>query len=244
MDYNETPGRTTFDAFQQAWAILWKSPLMWAVTMLVVMALTQVVSVPFMIPMQMQIFAGAQAHRNDPFWLIHSPMYWGTLGLQVGAAVFVYPLYTGIMRAGLRVFRGEVMNPGMIFEFNGMYWRLVGLWALTIPAMFVGIMLCYIPGLMVIVISNIAQLLVIERKMNVLEAIDLSARSLWPSIWTAVGVIFVAALASCAGLVACCVGMIVTMPIMYIACGILYAQLFDPVPTSMFMTPPVPPAES
>lgn len=69
-------------------------------------------------------------------------------------------------------------------------------------------------------------LLILDKGLKAMEAMKLSFRVTQLRFWKLVGFFLVMGLLACAGVVACCVGIFVVMPVMYAAIARLYEDIF------------------
>lgn len=232
--------KATFNAFNEAWDLLWSDSKTWALSMLVFLIASYAIELPVSIPSQLYLQAFINDHPTmRPFELFTSPMYLGVMVAQAIAGSFAMPFATGYARMGLRAFRGQQPDLAMVFQLDGRYWSLVLYWLLHQMLLLALTCLLVIPGIVFFTLMLSASLLVLERRMDPVDAMKLSGKTAWPSFWPLFGVVIVSSLAGAMGIIACCVGALFTMPVIYLAQAAVYRQLFEGSPSEPCPAPPI-----
>jgi uncharacterized membrane protein len=92
----------------------------------------------------------------------------------------------------------------------------------------VGFFLCIVPGVYLAVGYVFAVPLVIDKKLEFWTAMEVSRRVVQQHWWTMFGLMIVAFLISIAGVLACGVGIFLTVPVALAAVMYAYEDLFKP----------------
>jgi len=135
-------------------------------------------------------------------------------------------IQAGIVKASLGITRGEAITAGN--AFGGIDWVQVVVTALVIGVLtFIGLILCVLPGIVVVFFTSFALYFVIDRNMQALDAIKASftmvTRNFGPLI-----LFFLAALAAyIVGACLCGVGLLAAIPIVVIAQAYTFRTLND-----------------
>jgi uncharacterized membrane protein len=136
---------------------------------------------------------------------------------------------SGIIKGSLGLTRGQPISFGGAFA--GINWGNVILTALlTAAATFVGLVLCILPGLVVLFLTSYALFFVVDRDMGAVDAIKASIHLTTHNIGTLL-LFFLASLAvEIIGACLCGVGLLVAIPLVVIAQAYTFRTLTgDPV---------------
>ncbi len=130
----------------------------------------------------------------------------------------------GLIRGALGITEGRPFQAAEVFKFDRIGPVIVT--SLIVgAATFVGLILCYLPGLVIMFATSYSLYFVIDKNLAPVEAIkasvDLVKNNLGPTlIWYIVG-----GLIASAGAIVCGIGMLVTLPIMLIGTAFTYKKL-------------------
>jgi hypothetical protein len=220
------------DAIGEAWTWIMREAGVWPIAALLYWLISVAASMPFSLPSLLERprmpRPGAGLWEFMP-WNQHSPaLVILNYGGGIAVAIFLYPLLAGIMFAALRRLRGEQIDVGRIFELRGRYWALAATGAIVLSITYVAFAACILPVLFVAPLFMLAPLLVLDRGLGPWEAIQLSAKTVGDHYWSAFGFYIVVGLASALGVFACCIGLVFTIPIQWLACAIVYNEFFPP----------------
>ena len=139
------------------------------------------------------------------------------------------PIAGGLYYVFLRRIRGEEVAAGDVFA--GFSLALVNLVLVAIVSNLltaVGFFLCVVPGVYLAVGYVFAVPLVIDKKLEFWPAMEVSRRVVQRHWWTMFGLMIVAFLISIAGVLACGVGIFLTVPVAVAALMYAYEDLFRP----------------
>ena len=157
----------------------------------------------------------------------------GILILFVVSWLFA-PVYTvlmgGLFKYYIKLIRGEPASVGDAFSGFGCFVQLVLLgWVMNL-LVWIGMLFCVIPGYYLAVAWYFALPLVIDRKMNFWEAMELSRKVVNKHWFLVFALTLVAGLLAISGVIACCIGIFVTMPLGFVALMYAYEDIFGPPP--------------
>ena len=170
------------------------------------------------------------------FWLLVGASFIGGLiaggfGLPwVGAIIALFvggPMMGGVYALYLKRIRGQ---PAMFGDaFLGFSVAFVPLMLARMVSVFLtglGFLLCALPGIYLTVSWVFVLPLVIDKKLDFWPAMELSRRVVTKHWWLMLGFLIVCGLVVLAGLLACCVGVFVTMAIAQAALMYAYEDIF------------------
>jgi uncharacterized membrane protein len=145
----------------------------------------------------------------------------------LGAPVYLV-LMAGLMKYFLMLIRGEPAGIGDAFAgFGPMIGQLILLGLVMNLLTLIGYALCVIPGIFLQVAWLFALPLVIDRQMNFWDAMELSRKMVCKHWFIVFAFLIVYGLVVMAGLIACCIGILVTTPIGLGAWMYAYETIFS-----------------
>jgi hypothetical protein len=156
----------------------------------------------------------------------------GGILIVVLVSILSAPIYmvlmSGLMVYFLKLIRGEPASVGDAFSgFGPMIGQLVLLGLVTNVLALIGYALCIIPGLFLQVAWLFALPLVIDRRMNFWDAMELSRKMVCKHWFIVFAFLIVYGLVVLAGVIACCIGILVTIPIGLGAWMYAYETIFS-----------------
>lgn len=194
--------------------------------------------------------AGSQTAQVDPnnpaaaFTMIGANLGASLIGQVIGILVGAF-FMAGLYKMALNQIDGHPVSVNDLFS-GGQYFgqMLIGQVIFNI-ALFIGFLLCCIPGLLVMGGLMFWTPLVVDRKMDAITAMTTSWNTLKSQVFTAIGFWIVAALAAMLGLIACGVGVLFTAPIGILAPALVYRNFFPaqgsaPQDQPNYPPPPIP----
>jgi GYF domain 2 len=142
----------------------------------------------------------------------------------------VYAVFmAGLLKYYLKLIRGESAGIGDAFSgFGPSLGQLVLLGLVMNILTIIGYALCIIPGIYLAVAWFFSIPLVIDRQMGFWQALELSRKMVSKHWFMVFGFLLVYGLLVMAGLIACCVGIFVTLPIGLGALMYAYETVFSP----------------
>ena len=148
---------------------------------------------------------------------------------QFASALVILPVQYGLQWQALKVVRGEQAGWRDVFHGYRNLFGLLGLTLLTGIIVTLGYILCIVPGLLASGITLFAPLLLIDKSIGPVEAIETCFRVFRPHMWMSIVFLIVYTLLGAVGAVLCCVGMIFTYPIFTVAIAYHYNLFFPPI---------------
>jgi hypothetical protein len=147
------------------------------------------------------------------------------------------PIYAvfmaGLFKYYLKLIRGESAGIGDAFSgFGPSIGQLVLLGLVMNTLVMIGYVLCLVPGIYLAVAWFFSMPLVIDRQMGFWQAMELSRKMVNKHWFLMFAFLLVYGLLSMAGLIACCIGIFVTLPIGLAALMYAYETVFSPSQTS------------
>ncbi len=171
------------------------------------------------------------------------PLVGGTLlvflvsfGLAIVPVIgwFADALVSSVMGGGLfymflRRIRGEPVTAGDVFAgFSIAFANLLLCGVVSQILVGLGVILCVLPGIYLAVGYAFALPLVIDRKLEFWTAMEVSRRVVHPQWFSIFGLVIVAGLIGALGLLACGIGVFVTIPVATAGIAYAYEDLFPP----------------
>ncbi len=140
----------------------------------------------------------------------------------------VYTVFTaGLFKYYLKLIRGEDATIGDAFSgFGSSLGQLVLLSLVQMIFVLIGYALCLIPGIYLAVAWYFSIPLVIDKRMGFWEALELSRKLVSKHWFIVFAFMIVYGLLVMAGVLACCIGIFVTMPIGFAALMYAYETIF------------------
>jgi hypothetical protein len=110
---------------------------------------------------------------------------------------------------------------------------------LYVLAVYVGLALCIVPGIYVAGALAFAPIIAAKEGLGPIQAMQRSYEMLKPHAWLYFCFMLVAVIVSFLGIIACCIGIIFTMPVMHICMALHYREFRGPL-NQGFVAPQVP----
>jgi len=219
------------DAFNYGWTKFRQNlgPILLAA--LVYIAVIIVVEIIFFALFGGLASSSTQAQYEDGVLVGYETSGGGFFLTLVLAAIFgvVFVVLGAIMQAGisrgvLAITYGRPLEVGTMFKFDNVVTvilagLLVGL------AYGVGIVLCVIPGLIVLFFSQFYVWFIVDKQLGVVDSIKASFGLVNKNLGTMVGFFVVSLAAYVVGALLCGIGLLVAVPVVYIATGYAYRRL-------------------
>ncbi|MEZ5380808.1 MAG: hypothetical protein R2754_03310 [Microthrixaceae bacterium] len=130
----------------------------------------------------------------------------------------------GLIRAGLAATRGEKPTMEHLTDMSdiGPYVVLSAILGLAVG---IGTFFCYIPGILIAVVTGFGYTVQLDQKLEPVEAIKQAVAMVQANPGPALGGLFLAGLIGQIGILACCIGIFFTWPIGWMTNVHLYKQL-------------------
>jgi hypothetical protein len=166
-------------------------------------------------------------------WTLVTEKFWLSVGVGlVGLVLFNVPLLAGPAYAGLfwfflrRIRREEAKFEDLFAPFSVAFvpTLVAGIvWSLLVS---VGILLCFIPGLVFSAIWAFTWPLLMDKRLDFWPAMEVSRRVLWANVWGALGLFLMGMLVILLGELCLCVGVFVAFPVVIAAQAYAYEDFF------------------
>jgi uncharacterized membrane protein len=130
----------------------------------------------------------------------------------------------GLIRASLDITEGKPFLTSTVFRFDKIGSVIVTSLIIA-AATFVGMILCYLPGLIVAFLTSYSLYFVMDKGLAPVDAIKASVNLVKDNIGTTLIWYIVGGLVAGAGAIACGVGLLVTIPIFLIGTAFTYKHL-------------------
>lgn len=199
----------SFDSISQAWKYLQPNLGPWIGATLIYMVISGLLNV--LLPKQ----PNGQPQINATYWLI-------TFVSFVVGQYFV----GGLMRMAIGTVRTGRTEFGSLFSAFDVLPSLIGAGILTSLASALGMVLCIVPGLLLLGLFLFVTPLIVDQKKGALDAIGTSFNTLKPQMWMALLYVIVVALLAFSGALACGVGILVTIPLAILSLAVTYRDFF------------------
>ncbi|MHB8522556.1 MAG: GYF domain-containing protein [Limisphaerales bacterium] len=168
-----------------------------------------------------RLIEGIQHRRFEPV-----PAFVVFLSSLAGSLLYGI-LYGGLYLFFLKLIRGEAVNPGILFAGFGPSALPLLVASLLISLLtLLGIACCLLPGIYLSVSWLFAFPLIIDRRMDFWPAMELSRKLVTRHWWMVFALAVVAGLLAFAGVILCCIGILVTVPISMGALMYAYEDIF------------------
>ena len=155
----------------------------------------------------------------------------GFVGLLLGTALYalVITVLVAVMQAGLArgvlaITYGRPLDVATMFKFDNVVTVIVASLVVGLGTA-VGYFLCFIPGLIVMFFSQFYVWFIVDKQMGALDAIKASFALVNKNIGTLIGFFLASLVAYIVGAILCGIGLLVAIPVIYIAQGFTYRRL-------------------
>jgi hypothetical protein len=139
--------------------------------------------------------------------------------------VATYVIGGGMFLMALRQIRGEPIEISMVFAGLSRAGSLVGFGLLQMVLYMAGAIFCLVPGLIVLGVTMFGPLFIMDRRMGAIEAMRSSYEALKPHLWMSVLFVMVAYILASIGIAACFVGIVASLPFMYLMIALGYRDV-------------------
>lgn len=211
-----------FEFIGKAWEMIKTNFGQWAVASIVFIVLSYAIAIPGII---LQLATGNSGPEVATRGISASFIIVMAISYIIQYA-FAGVLAAGFIRFVLHQLDGNAADFGQIFvPFRNLIPNMITS-LITYLMIFVGVICCVIPGIYLCGNLGFTNVLVTEGNLQPGESIRLSFDRMKPHAWNMFGLGLVAGLASILGVFACCIGVLVTLPIFYIVLAMQFRVLF------------------
>lgn len=212
-----SPPRVRFEAIGGAWALYQQQMGTWILIGLItggILIISQML-LSFIVP-------SPQPERFDLRYLLS--LFYSPRNILLGIVTgILYALVEAAMvRAALKQIRGEGASVSALIEIADVAGKLVLLGLVQSILSTIAGLLCVLPTFVVWALLLFAVPLVVDQKMEPLDAIRQSYNMLRSQWLTALLFSIAAGLVSAAGAILCCVGVVLTIPLYPLSIALLY----------------------
>jgi len=174
------------------------------------------------------VMAGLMAASEDP-----SAMVMLQFLVQFGINLIVMPMTMGIAMIGIRRSVGASINAGMVFNYFSKMLPLFVTMFLMYLMIAIGFMLLILPGIYLMIAYYMAMPLVVEKGMSPWQAMETSRKAITHRWFSVFFLIIIMTLIISISSIPLGIGMIWTLPMLIIALGILYRNMFGVEPATI-----------
>lgn len=159
--------------------------------------------------------------------MIYSPNYLTSSVISMLIGALVTPILYGILYLAYKADHNEVIEFGDIFYAykEGRFGKSVLLALISTILMYIGLVLCFIPGIVLAIFLTLAIPFLLFSEASPIEAIKASFAVVSKNFGGFTLMFFVFVLLILLGFFMCCVGLLATVPIMYIIMYVLYKEV-------------------
>lgn len=135
-----------------------------------------------------------------------------------------YLVQMAIIRATLMITNGEQVTLNRMFSTERIG-TFIAAAVLVVIGTYIGMVLCFIPGLIFMFFSFFFGWFVIDKQMGAVESIQASFRLVNQNMGTCVGLIIGSFIAYAVGAILCGIGLLVAIPVIVLATGYSYRRM-------------------
>ncbi|PHQ65074.1 MAG: hypothetical protein COB99_06150 [Sulfurimonas sp.] len=141
--------------------------------------------------------------------------------------LFTLPILIGIMILGVKSAREEELTIPSIFDYFGMIIPIMLAYVAMSIILSIGFILLIIPGIYLAVSYAFVYTLIVDKGLNVWEAMELSRKTVTEQWFKFFGLSLLSGIIIIISAIPLGIGLIWSIPTTYIAYGLLYHGLFD-----------------
>ncbi len=230
-EFDRPPG-VYFDAVGDAWTLVKRDLGTWVALLLVAIVIASLIALPFQsIGIVMQ--GGLQPTPGDTN--IGAMIIANVLSF-IGSAMG-FPVYAGLLYAALKQIRGESISISDLFKGFSHFVPLALFGVLYHVLVLIACLLCLFPGVFAIGVLAPGMLLIMDRGYGPVQALTEGMRTLGNQAWMlGLFLIVVYVAMSMLGTLMCCIGLLVTLPIVVVSMALHY-NYFWPTQTQQVVMP-------
>jgi hypothetical protein len=150
---------------------------------------------------------------------IFGSIIFSLINLVVSSAISII-----LIRAVLAVVDGKQIDTAELFSTDNLGPYIIGALLFALGA-WIGLILCIIPGLIFMFLASFWNFYIVDKGLEPVEAIKASIELVQKNVGTVLIWAIVSTLLVIVGLIVCCVGTIVAIPVVYIGHAYLYRRL-------------------
>jgi uncharacterized membrane protein len=221
-----------YDFISESWEMIKKNMGVYVVAVLLAGIISQVINFPFSMISNNLLYGnplGVQSTKPGEFPQVNWVMAPFAIILLLVPGAISQVINIGISLCALEEADTGTTNLNTMFSGFRNFVPVALTTLLYVLAVYVGLFLCIVPGIYVAGVFTFAPIISAKEGLGPIEAMKKSYSMLRTNAWAIFGVLFVSLLASCLGIIACCVGVLFTAPIMYICLALHYREFRGPL---------------
>ena len=141
--------------------------------------------------------------------------------------LFTLPILIGVMFLGIKKAREETLNIPSIFDYFGMIIPIMLAYVAMTIIITIGFVLLIIPGIYLAVSYAFVYTLIVDKGLDIWEAMELSRKTVTEQWFKFFGLSILSGIIIVISAIPLGIGLIWSIPMTYIAYGLLYHRLFD-----------------
>jgi hypothetical protein len=221
------PARVKFEVLNEAWALFKQQSGVWIGAICLAIG----AAIALYIGMFIAMFAavGPEAFNSPNVKLTDHQatmmlVVMGTVG--VAGWILMTLITAGLHNMALKQVRGEITSIADMFSVTSMLPNILLASILTWLAMVAGMILCVFPYYIVNGMLMFTLPLIIDQRMGAIEAMNKSWNALKSNMLMATLFMFIMPMVASLGIMACGIGIVVTLPLYFLAIAITYRDFF------------------
>jgi hypothetical protein len=222
------PAKVSFDSIEVAWNLTKSDYGTWIPAFLLMALLVSLVNVPISL-LSNYIAYGSLATPPMDYSSTFFKWYGISMGLGIISQGFSYVFLGGVLNIAYKKLSGEPATVADLFSGFSKFGQLFAAGVLVYVASLLATCLLIIPGIYLAGAFAFTPLIIIRQDMGAIDAMKKSMDTLrGGQAFMMFFLLFVAALASALGFIACFVGVIFTLPIVYCTIAASYYNFYPP----------------
>jgi hypothetical protein len=236
--------RVRFEAIGEGWRFMTKEMGTWVAAILITIILEIALSfaTSFFLDVVMDIQAIEITYGQYRFAFALAA---GDIALQIGltilSGIFQFVLYAGLYYMAVRQVTGQQIELSDMFSGFARVKELALAYFLVAIIIGAGTFLCLLPGLFLAGLLMLTVPIIMHQHVGAVEAMERSFEALKRQWWLPGIFLFVLWIVTALGLCACCIGLLWTLPLLYLCHAIVYRDFFYGPPTPSYAPYGVPP---
>jgi hypothetical protein len=223
---SQPPKGISFDILTDAFNMFGREWKTWTLAALPMLLLTVVWFIYYfmgMMPLMEATETNSTINEADIIWSFS--MMFGSMAVYY---LGYYVLLAGLVHMGVQQAKGLPISVKDAFTFGGRFFQVVLATIVVSVVTIVGFFLCFIPGILVAIVSVIVFPLITDRKLDAFSAVGESWRMLWPHVGMVFVLQLVANMIAGFSVYVCGVGALFGYSIVALCMALKYTRLYYP----------------
>lgn len=206
----------SFSLISEAWDVIKNNMAVYVLGTLIWLVVIYGVSLVLQLP----LMTNTRGMADDPLFMYKSPLYWLANFLSMILSIL---MMASLTKAALKDFRGEKAEFGDLFSIfsDGLGAVIIAGLLITIGT-YIGALFCVLPGIAFYILTIVAVPAIIDQKLSAVDAIKWSIEKVKSHFWITLGLIIVTGILAGLGVIACCIGILWSYPILPIVIALMY----------------------